>query len=210
VHVLDRYPVDLFVGNLSDCPNRSTDNAIRARLASRGVRAQSVGADTIDVAGVRFIILPPDPTTDPCPTRENDNSVLVRLEYGQFSMLFTGDAEIAERGWLVTNHAAQLDADVLKASHHGGNNGVLDAAGSATAWLNAVTPRVVVISAGVHRNHRHPMPNAVTAYVLATDGRVHCTNRHKTVTIYGSRNDGVTVARMNPSTKSCAYDGTRY
>jgi competence protein ComEC len=211
VAVLNGYPVDRFVGNLADCPDRATDDTIRATLARHGVPQQSVGADTLAVDGVTLIVLPPDPITDPCPSKENDNSILVRLDYGQFSMLFTGDAEVAERTWLMANHSDLLDVDVLKASHHGGNNGILDAEGHATAWLDAVSPRYVVISAGFNRTYKHPMPQAVAAYVARVGTtKVYCTNRHETITIHGRLSGSARVSRKRPNTKSCVYDGTHY
>lgn len=210
-HVLNTYPVDRFIGNLAECPNRVADDTIRATLARRGIPAQSVGADTRVVDGVTFTILPPDPATDACPGKENDNSLLVRLDFGQFSMLFTGDAEAAERTWLIANQPGLLDVEVLKASHHGGNNGVLDGSGDPGAWLDAVTPRHVVISAGVHGTYRHPMPEAVAAYVARVGAtKVHCTNRHQTITLYGHSSGSVTVSRKRADTQSCVYDGTHY
>lgn len=202
--ILRTLPVDRFVGNLADCPDRSTDDGIRAALADRGVTAQSVGADTLEVDGVRFIVLPPDPVDDPCPGEENDNSVLIRLEFGRFSMLFAGDAEEGERDWLVAQYPALLDVEVLKASHHGSENG------TSAAWLEAVSPGTVVISAGVHGTYRHPMPGAVAAYDSATGGRVFCTNRHGTVRVYGFPDGRVVVYRQFATDKSCAYDGTHY
>ena len=74
--------------------------------------------------GVTFTILPTDPTDNTCPSQENNNSVVVRMDFGVFSMLFTGDAEEEERGWRVDNHASLLVVDVLKASHHGAAHGV--------------------------------------------------------------------------------------
>ncbi len=65
--VLHLLPVGLLVMNMADCPNRSTDDKIRGVAVTRGVSTQSVGADTIDVDGVRFILLPPDPVNDDCP-----------------------------------------------------------------------------------------------------------------------------------------------
>lgn len=202
--LLRSLPVDRFVGNLADCPNRATDDTIRAVLSERQIPAQSVGADTLDVDGVRFIVLPPDPTNDPCPNDENDNSVMVRMEYGAFSMLFTGDAEAEERDWLVANHAGLLDVDVLKASHHGSDNG------TSAAWLAAVTPQAVVISAGVNASYRHPMADAVDHYLQATGGRIVCTNRHGTIRVYGYQDGHFTIAKQRSTTKSCVYDGTRY
>ena len=82
--ILRDFPVDLYVGNLADCPNRSTDNAIRTALQERNIPTQGPGQDTITVDGVDFTILPPDPDDDPCPGEENDNSVLVRYGVRRF------------------------------------------------------------------------------------------------------------------------------
>ncbi len=202
--ILRSIPVDRFVGNLADCPQRTTDDRIRAALGERNIPAQSVGADTLSVDGVRFIILPPDPVADRCPDDENDNSIMVRVEYGSFSMLLTGDAEDATRDWLVASHPPLLDVRVLKASHHGSCNG------TSASWLAAVTPQAVVISAGVDASYRHPMPEAVSAYRSATNGRVYCTNRHGTIRIYGYQDGHFTIQRQFASTKSCTYDGTHY
>ncbi|HEV8400816.1 MAG TPA: MBL fold metallo-hydrolase [Gemmatimonadales bacterium] len=202
--VLRTLPVDRFVGNLADCPNRTTDNAIRAALNDRHIPAQSVGADTLDVDGVRFIILPPDPINDACPDDENNNSLLVRMEYGSFSMLFAGDADEEERDWLAANERSLLDVTVLKAAHHGANNG------TSPDWLAAVTPQAVVISAGVVERYQHPMPDAVAAYKTATGGRLYCTNRHGTIRVYGYPDGHFTISKQRPTIKSCVYDGTHY
>jgi competence protein ComEC len=202
--ILRSFIVGRFVGNLADCPNRATDNEIRWVLGNRHIPAQSLGADTVLVDNVRFIVLPPDPIDDRCPGDENDNSVLVRLEYGAFSMLFTGDAEAEERDWLVANYPELLDVDVLKASHHGSKNG------TSPAWLAAVSPQAVVISAGVDARYRHPMAEAVSAYLAAASGRLHCTNRHGTLRVRGYQDGHFTIGRQRSTTKSCTYDGTHY
>jgi competence protein ComEC len=119
-------------------------------------------------------------------------------------MLFTGDAEVNERDWLAANHAGLVDVRVLKASHHGSNNG------TSAAWLSAVTPEAVVISAGVDATYKHPMADAVNAYRTATGGRVYCTNRHGTLRIYGYQDGHFTISRQRQTTKSCVYDGTHY
>jgi beta-lactamase superfamily II metal-dependent hydrolase len=83
--------------------------------------------------------------------------------------------------------------------------------GHADAWLDAVSPAYVVISAGVAKKYKHPMAQAVAAYVARVGTRhVHCTNRHQTITINGYQNDSVAITRQHASTKSCVYDGTHY
>jgi competence protein ComEC len=197
--VLRVLPADRYLGMTGEYVGGADDDSLRAVL-SDSIPVQGAGADTIVVDGVRFIVLPQGPIQ----THENDNSVVVRLEFGAFSMLFTGDAEVAQRSWLVDNHAGLLDVDVLKASHHGSHNG------TSADWLAAITPERVVISAGVHRGFRHPHDVAVAAYDSVTNGRVYCTNRHGTVRIYGYRNGGIVVRRQRAVSKSCAFDGTHY
>lgn len=48
----------------------------------------------------------------------NANSIIMRLDYGEFSMLFTGDAEAQTEDRLI-QAGARLEADVLKVGHHG-------------------------------------------------------------------------------------------
>jgi competence protein ComEC len=79
----------------------------------------------------------------------NNKSVVLRLEYGEFSALFTGDIEEASEARLVSRNATALDVDVLKAGHHGDN------ASSTLPFLNAVTPEVAVISLGVGYGYPH-------------------------------------------------------
>ncbi len=203
--VLNLLPVGLLVMNMADCPNRTTDNKIRAVAVTRGVPTQSVGADTINVDGVRFILLPPDPVDDPCPARENDNSILVRMEYGAFSMLFTGDAETDERTWLMENHSDLLDATVLKASHHGSDNGA-DGMANGQSWIQHVDPEAVMLTAGENSQHGHPGPNAMNTYEgHVGTGRVYCTSRMGTLRVYGRQDGGFAVWKQTAFSGSCRF-----
>lgn len=206
--ILRAFRVGRYVGHLGDCPGTAADDTIRAILARRGIPAQGAGADTIVVDNVRFIVLPADPEDDACPGEENNNSVVVRMEFGAFSMLFAGDAETPERAWLMEHHPDLLDVAVLKASHHGSRNGA-DGQVSGRGWLDYVTPEVVVISAGVHRGHKHPHAEAVDAYTAAVGDALHCTNRHGTIRVYGYADGSFRVRRQSTSDKSCTYDGSR-
>ncbi len=201
--VLRDLPVNLFLGDMQDCPNRSSDDKVRAVINDEDIPVQPLGADTIIIDGVHFTVLPQPPRSE-CPEDENNNSVVVRLDFGEFSMLFTGDAEVEQLEWLIENHPELLEADVLKASHHGSSNGTSD------GWLEAVQPRYVIISAGVDDGYRHPHKTAVDAYDHATGDDVYCTNRHGTVRVYGFSDDRVRVRTQRQTDKSCIYDGTRY
>lgn len=77
---------------------------------------------------------------------ENNNSIVFRLVYKDFSMLFCGDIEeAAEQDLLLSG--ADLQADVLKVAHHGSNTS------TSQAFLLAVQPQYAVISVGEDRNN---------------------------------------------------------
>lgn len=100
----------------------------------------------------------------------NDNSVVLKLTYGNFSALLTGDMGERNEARLVFKNATILDADVLKAGHHGSRTS------SSLAFLNAVTPEVVIVSLGAGNSYGHPHQEALdrisasgAQYLLRTD-----------------------------------------
>ena len=93
----------------------------------------------------------------------NNNSLVLRLTYGAISFLLTGDIEAEAEGHLA-RAAPSLQADVLKAGHHGSNSS------TTAAFLRAVQPRWAVISAGQDNQYGHPHPE-VMARLEAVVGR---------------------------------------
>ena len=95
----------------------------------------------------------------------NNESVVGRLTFGGFSMMFTGDAESkTERAIVAINSA--LKSNVLKSGHHGSKTA------SSKEFLNAVKPEYVLISAGepdVDRanTYGHPHREALNRYINA-------------------------------------------
>ncbi len=203
--VLRKFHIGHFIMNMTDCPDRKHDDTIRKILTDSLISYQSIGADTIEVDGVRFIVLPTDPVNDKCPDNENDNSVMIRMEFGDFSMLFTGDAETNQREWLMENYPTLLNVDVLKASHHGSINGA-DGTFENQNWIDFVDAKAVIISAHVNSQHGHPHPEAVSIYEAAVgQNRVYCTTRQGTIRIYGRRNGSFSVRKQFPYSGSCAF-----
>jgi len=98
----------------------------------------------------------------------NDDSLVLRLTFGQTAFLFAGDAGApAETEQLAAGY--DLTADVLKVGHHGSS-------GSSTmAYLTAVAPRWAVISCGQGNSYGHPHQQTLErlqqsgATVLRTD-----------------------------------------
>jgi competence protein ComEC len=76
---------------------------------------------------------------------ENNNSVVVKVEFGSTSFLFMGDLEQPGIDAMLDSYSADTSifhADVLKVGHHGSKNGTTE------SLLKAVTPQIAVIGAG--------------------------------------------------------------
>lgn len=80
---------------------------------------------------------------------ENNNSIGIRLVYGDTSFLICGDAGSEVEEMMMMSGLA-LQSDVYLASHHG------SAYSSSLAFLEEVAPEAVVISAGRSNSYGHP------------------------------------------------------
>ena len=105
------------------------------------------------------------------PTRDlkddNNNSLIMRLEYGDTSFLFAADAESEAEQSLLASGALQ-PADVLKVAHHGSSSS------SSSSFLEMVKPCYAIVSVGKN-SYGHPSPivldrlKALSCETLRTD-----------------------------------------
>jgi len=143
--------------------------------------------DRFELGGVAVEVLHPAADAAVAPDA-NENSVVLRVSYGAFDALLTGDAyREAERS---VTEAATYDLEVLKAGHHGSDT-------STDSLLLARThPEVALVSAGRSNRYGHPSP-AVVSLLGRLGVQVWRTDRQGTVSVLG-RPDGtyvVTAAR---------------
>lgn len=81
----------------------------------------------------------------------NDSSVVLKIQYGEVSIIVPGDAERgAEWEMVELDENDQLQADILVAGHHGSNTS------STAEFLDAVDPTVAIISNGLDNEYGHP------------------------------------------------------
>ena len=79
----------------------------------------------------------------------NANSIVVRVDYGSFSMLLTGDAEEQTEHRMLSKEA-NVEANVLKVAHHGSKYA------TAADFLQRVKPQIAIISCGEWNRYSHP------------------------------------------------------
>ena len=87
---------------------------------------------------------------------DNNNSAVLRLDYGATSFLFTADIETHAEERLV-RRGANLKCTVLKVAHHGSKTS------STRAFLNAAQPSLAMVSAGRYNRFKHPAPQVVSS-----------------------------------------------
>ena len=132
-------------------------NWMALRFKERNIDVTVLNAgDAFNVGDVRFTVLAPYPEdldhanlgrTNSADqgvgsNRDiNDSSIVMRLDYGNFSMLFTGDIYMDQEQHIIEKYQDNLqvlDVDVMKLMHHG-----KDTSGS-SEWIRATSPVLAV------------------------------------------------------------------
>lgn len=135
--------------------------------------------DAFTLGGAQVTVL--GPTEDYEDT--NNTSIILRVDYGETSFLFTGDMEReAEEDLLEAG--CDLDATVLKVGHHGSSTS------SSYVFLREVMPEFAVISVGKNNSYGHPHEEVMSRLYDAQ------------VTVYRTDEQGTVVASSDGTTVS--------
>ncbi len=129
----------------------------------------------------------------------NANSIVARLDYGDFSMLLPADAEQQTEHRMLTKDL-NLRTDILKVSHHGSKYA------SAADFLERVKPAVAIVSCGEWNRYGHPA-QGVLDRLKAAGVKIYRTDLQGeiTITTRGKRNDyRITTAK---EAKSDLWEG---
>jgi competence protein ComEC len=111
------------------------------------IRGKTISWDGVDAQFLWPEIVPEEVGPSP----KNDDSLVLRLQYGDRSFMLPGDAEKqVESTILSENSEKALHADVLKVGHHGSKNSTMP------GFLAAVHPHIAVICAGEGNLYGHP------------------------------------------------------
>ena len=158
--VIAQYGVKELVYNGIPSTSKYFINALKAAKANGTQQVKVKAGDVLDFGnGVSFEIVSPsqsliDEDTAAIKAKKkvdvNNESVVGRLTFGNFAMLFTGDAEGPVEKDMVASYGKKLKCQVLKAGHHGSKTS------STAEFLKLVQPESVVMSLGVNNQYGHP------------------------------------------------------
>ncbi|HEV2800942.1 MAG TPA: ComEC/Rec2 family competence protein [Pyrinomonadaceae bacterium] len=120
----------------------------------------------------------------------NANSVVTRLDYGEFSMLLTGDAE-AQTEQRMMEQGARLGARVLKVGHHGSKYATSE------DFLRQAKFRDAIISCGADNRYGHPSQEVLDR-LRAANVKIYRTDLQGDITIKtrGQEDYQITTARQ--------------
>jgi competence protein ComEC len=168
IPIFDRYKVATVVDTVGP-GDKGAESWLAALSAAHIARQPAVRGARIDAGATVLTVL--SPRDGNSGLASNNDSLVLRLDYGASSALLTGDAETeAEQEMLEAG--LPLRADVLKVGHHGSN------ASTSANFLAAVQPRLAVISVGADNRFGHPAPELLKRLsgteILRTDqcGRI--------------------------------------
>jgi competence protein ComEC len=177
--VLRTFPVRAYLDNGTP-HTTATYRRLAHAIGSLNVMYLAPIARTIELGSVPLRVLPPSPQA----TTQNNRSVGILLEFGEFRALFAGDAEINELSYFLTLDVPHVT--VLKAAHHGAWNGV------SQDWIERTRPDVVIVSVGADNMYGHPAPRALS-YYSALGARICRTDQDGTIVIRGGRDGSYEV-----------------
>lgn len=85
----------------------------------------------------------------------NDNSLIIKIDYKDFSVLLTADIGTVTERDLIARYGQELRAQILKAGHHGSKHS------TCALFLETVAAEVAVISCGKNNSFGHPHPEVI-------------------------------------------------
>lgn len=181
--VLNAVPVDLILSPVTEWDGKRFASFLEyADLQGAPVSVPSAW-DTLQLGGAVVTVLQCWPESVQWRENDvNDMSIVVRIDYGETSIIVTGDAEEASE-YMMIDSGVPLKADVLRIAHHGSTYSTSE------EFLKAVSPRYAVISCGKENAYFHPhgrvlnllQKNDVWLFRTDLQGTVKCVSDGKEI-----------------------------
>lgn len=160
------------------------------------VHSIAQAGQTIDFdSAVKIEVLSPPPTPF---DNTDDNSVILKVIYGNVSFLLMGDAGLGAENRLL-NSSYDLKSDVLKVANHGSEQG------TSSDFISRVNPSIAVIEVGPYNIYGYPSPKTIDALNLA-GSKIYRTDSDGDIVV---TTDGVTYSVATQKTLEHAVTAVR-
>ncbi len=121
----------------------------------------------------------------------NNNSIVARMEYNQFSMLFTGDIEETVENRLIEIYSKELlNTTVLKVAHHGSETS------SNEGIIKLIAPKISVIGVGKDNKFGHPNKEVIRR-IEEQNSQLFRTDLNGEITIKVNKKGRIKINCMN-------------
>lgn len=195
VGVLNVFDTETFIGPNYDADTKIYDSLMDKLAAQNLTVTFPKAGDTYTFGDAVFTIAAPITYSE---DNENDNSVGIRMTYGDTSFLIYGDGEEASEQAMIAS-GEELSSDVLMVSHHGSKNATIK------EMLEAVKPSYAVISVGADNSYGHPTEEVLdrlesagcTVYRTDQNGTIQACSDGKTITFVPERQADVSGVEEN-------------
>ncbi|HET9496424.1 MAG TPA: MBL fold metallo-hydrolase, partial [Chloroflexia bacterium] len=181
IELVERYDVERVVQTAYE-PRGNLQQAWDAALRREGVPVHHARrGDLITFEGEPDVALRVlHPSGEGESANPNEDSVVLRLEYGSTLILLAGDAEADAEAEMLRESLHYLSADVLKVAHHGSDTS------TTPTFLQVVAPQIAVIPVGTGNRLGHPSPDVLERLEAAGAG-VYRTDLDGTVEIVAEK-----------------------
>jgi competence protein ComEC len=123
--------------------------------AGLGIRVREPRAgESIPFGGAWIDVMAPSRDYVPGPKPENNDSLVMRIRYGEHAFLLTGDIDNKVEDEILSDGRFGR-IDVLKVAHHGGRHS------TSPEFVDTARPKFAVVSAGFGNMFGHPHPDVV-------------------------------------------------
>jgi competence protein ComEC len=163
---------------------------LQALAKSKGIRCLTFNAGDFLKAGMADLnCLSPEKGFSA--EDENEYSIVLKLTYGDFSGLFTGDVQGTAEEKLISKLDFSNRLTLLKVAHHGSRNS------TPSKFLNKVRPKYSLISVCKHSRYHHPHKELIERlrnvgtdiHSTADEGAITVKTNGKTIKITGEKNE---------------------
>ncbi len=154
ISLLKKYSVDVVL-EPGTKNNTGTYNTFEKEVADRKIpKILAHSGQVIDLGGGAYLqVLFPD--RDVSGLSSNDGSIVMRLVYGDTSVMLQGDSTAKIEDYLMALGTTTLKSTILKAGHHGSRTS------SVKEYVSVISPQLTVASSGINNDYGHPHKETV-------------------------------------------------